>query len=498
MKHSVGAARHAIHYMHMGSAGHVTARAEELHLRGRHNESYFEAQKAIHVDPSSGSTYDRLGVLLHRRSQDLSQDPIYRQLSSHLAHEAVQLFRHALALDPTNGETYYHLAAALGSEVERSTTEAQALFAAGALVAPRHAGLVSNHAFALIGTPGTSSNGDVLSGAALLREQTGAHGIWRVRWQHPTTLLPELFAAPRWARSSCACLLEPLERSSEAMAAEASSLLPRFALQAEGLAYPPEGWRELNVLRRCVDRSDASRAERAALSRTCEALERMLSRAGPGFELLGASFSALLPGTRLRPHCGATNGKLNMHVGLRVPSSRRGLARLRLGEPLAVTIARSRQPELTGQAEERAFYEVAWAEGEGFIWDDSFTHEVLWREPFAASAAAEAKDSPSESSASDAAAHQQSSESSASDAAAHQQPASAALPPLMPLVEAPAACAADVHAEEASDVVAAGELHNETLAAERFSNGEPRIILIVTFSHPALTGGPVCRHDQNV
>ena len=108
-----------INYMHMGSAGHVSARAEELYLRGRHNESYFEAQKAIHVDPSSGSTYDRLGVLLHRRSQDLSQDPIYRQLSSHLAHEAVQLFRHALALDPTNGETYYHLAAALGSEVER-------------------------------------------------------------------------------------------------------------------------------------------------------------------------------------------------------------------------------------------------------------------------------------------------------------------------------------------------------------------------------------------
>ena len=43
--------------------------------------------------------------------------------------------------------------------------------------------------------------------------------------------------------------------------------------------------------------------------------------------------------TRLRPHCGSTNRKLNLHVGLRVPLA--GAARLRLGEPLALSTARA-------------------------------------------------------------------------------------------------------------------------------------------------------------
>lgn len=130
----------------------------------------------------------------------------------------------------------------------------------------------------------------------MLQDATAA-GVWRVRWQHPTTYDAQLtFAAPRWARKSFECLLQPLEGAANAMAEEAVALLPLFAVQAEGLATPAHGWREYNVLRRCVDRSAAGRSERANLTRTCEALEAMVRGAGGGFELLGASFSAMLPG----------------------------------------------------------------------------------------------------------------------------------------------------------------------------------------------------------
>ena len=288
-----------------------TSLAEALHLQSRHAEANFELRSALLLAPHfSGSTYDRLGVLLVRFAQEQSQEATSRDSTKQLSNEAVSLFRRAVSLAPASGDAHYHLAATLSSEAFGAHDEAAAVFAAGARVQPRHAGLVSNAAFALIGRA-ESSRAEVLAGGRLLQDATAAGvwrvlaavalataaGVWRVRWQHPTTYDAQLtFAAPRWARKSFECLLQPLEGAANAMAEEAVALLPLFAVQAEGLATPAHGWREYNVLRRCVDRSAAGRSERANLTRTCEALEAMVRGAGGGFELLGASFSAMLPG----------------------------------------------------------------------------------------------------------------------------------------------------------------------------------------------------------
>lgn len=273
-----------------------TSLAEALHLQSRHAEANFELRSALLLAPHfSGSTYDRLGVLLVRFAQEQSQEATSRDSTKQLSNEAVSLFRRAVSLAPASGDAHYHLAATLSSEAFGAHDEAAAVFAAGARVQPRHAGLVSNAAFALIGRA-ESSRAEVLAGGRLLQDATAA-GVWRVRWQYPTTYDAQLtFAAPRWSRKSFECLLQPLEGAANAMAEEAVALLPLFAVQAEGLATPAHGWREYNVLRRCVDRSAAGRSERANLTRTCEALEAMVRGAGGGFELLGASFSAMLPG----------------------------------------------------------------------------------------------------------------------------------------------------------------------------------------------------------
>jgi aspartyl/asparaginyl beta-hydroxylase (cupin superfamily) len=69
-------------------------------------------------------------------------------------------------------------------------------------------------------------------------------------------------------------------------------------------------------------------------------------------EPVTAQFSALRPGSRIAPHCGVANFFLTAHLGLVTPES----CRLRVGS------------EARG-----------WSEGKGFVFDDSFEHEV-WHE----------------------------------------------------------------------------------------------------------------------
>jgi aspartyl/asparaginyl beta-hydroxylase (cupin superfamily) len=66
---------------------------------------------------------------------------------------------------------------------------------------------------------------------------------------------------------------------------------------------------------------------------------------GPGV----ATLSWLHPGTRIVPHCGASNARLRVHLGLRCPDG----ARLRVGDEI-----------------------LYWEEGKCLVFDDSFEHEV--------------------------------------------------------------------------------------------------------------------------
>jgi aspartate beta-hydroxylase len=61
------------------------------------------------------------------------------------------------------------------------------------------------------------------------------------------------------------------------------------------------------------------------------------------------TLSWLYPGTRIVPHCGGTNARLRVHLGLRVP----GGAQMRVGDQV-----------------------LTWQEGRCIVFDDSFEHEV--------------------------------------------------------------------------------------------------------------------------
>ena len=62
-----------------------------------------------------------------------------------------------------------------------------------------------------------------------------------------------------------------------------------------------------------------------------------------------ACFSAMMPGSHARPHCGTTNAKLRCHLPLQVPEG----CRMRVGNEV-----------------------VRWSEGKLLVFDDSFEHEV--------------------------------------------------------------------------------------------------------------------------
>jgi len=126
------------------------------------------------------------------------------------------------------------------------------------------------------------------------------------------------------------------------MAREARSLLPRYAVQVEGLSRPHGGWRDYEIWRRCGlggFRPGKNKGERAdenndnsgvdklrvsllpppppELAETCAVLRGVA--AGSGALVHSAMFSAIAPGTRLEPHCGPNNGRLVLHVGLSTP-----------------------------------------------------------------------------------------------------------------------------------------------------------------------------------
>lgn len=63
-------------------------------------------------------------------------------------------------------------------------------------------------------------------------------------------------------------------------------------------------------------------------------------------------FSAIEPGVRLKPHVGPTNERLTVHCGMRVPSP---------ADALYIRVGAHRR---------------SWREGECFVFDDSFEHEV--------------------------------------------------------------------------------------------------------------------------
>ena len=102
------------------------------------------------------------------------------------------------------------------------------------------------------------------------------------------------------------------------------------------------------------------------------ALLRRLEAAAPTLRMIRAGYSAVGPGTHLKPHFGMTNGQLKMHLGLVVPRGQGGKAG---GDG-------RRGGEGKGKAKDYcASLRVAntsefWKERKVLFFDDSFEHEV--------------------------------------------------------------------------------------------------------------------------
>ena len=257
-------------------------------------------------------------------------------------------------------------------------------YARGVVAAPRHAGLRSTLGYALL------ASGDGANARRGVRALKSAGGPWEglQPWQHPadvTWSLPPSRPVHAMSRGGLGvqlglglgvglggslggdqplddpawrCVLNTLEAAAPALAQEASAGLERgeFHIQHEGIADPQHGWREQHgLLKHCRERKSATErsatplADSAAeLDSTCATLAAL---ADSGLEIRGAAFSALLPGTRLHPHSGTTNARLTIHLGLNVPAP--GAARLRIGQPTAAAAAAAAAGEEGGQQQQQ-------------------------------------------------------------------------------------------------------------------------------------------------
>lgn len=75
---------------------------------------------------------------------------------------------------------------------------------------------------------------------------------------------------------------------------------------------------------------------------------------GSGGDFINARLSVIRPNTHITPHCGVSNAKLRAHIGLRIPSH---------VSMSGITVGGTH---------------MSWSEGEAFVFDDSFEHEVWW------------------------------------------------------------------------------------------------------------------------
>jgi len=202
-------------------------------------------------------------------------------------------------------------------------------------------------------------------------------GIWYNRWQRPPHFVPSLPAKP-WHDASQFELCRRLEKHGDAIRAEYSAYIERLAsrkawddldttpglgdvggrpgaLHDSGLTKSGR-WQEVPLVTNC-----AVNHEYAELFPQTMKLLRQHGHDATGLALCGGGdviFSVLAPGTRLRPHCGPSNARLTCHLGIRVPWS--------ASQGLHIRVA-AETPR-------------GWEEGRCLVFDDSFEHEVIFKE----------------------------------------------------------------------------------------------------------------------
>lgn len=330
-------------------------------------EAEVNFRAAVRLDPGLEGAYNNLGNLLAGLSRQ---------------HEAADAFYMAIHASPTHAMAYNNLANVLRSDGTGDT----ALRAAGRayvmavrlapayLEAYRNLGNLCKErslwrrsavrayrmALSLLPT-GTGAGGrQVFLNLGETLQWLGHHraanvtfalaverGVWQHAQQRPSHLVEGLRAVPWWRVADVPVVQHLLAPAPlRALIAEGRALLAghRAAFRPYYSPALTEGnWTDVTLA------LSGTRQPGAVHAPQSYAYWESLGEDAVTMVTGSAYFSVLSPGARLRPHCGPTNVRLRVHIGLAVPNG----ATMRVGN------------------ESRP-----WREGEALVFDDSFEHEV--------------------------------------------------------------------------------------------------------------------------
>jgi tetratricopeptide (TPR) repeat protein len=300
---------------------------------GRWNEAAAAYRATLHANPRHAMAYNNLANVLRGGDQG-TDDATMRA--------AGRCYSHAVRLSPTYVEAYRNLGNMLKERPLWRRSAVRAYRSALALQPDGRTVLLNlGETLQWLGRPAAANKTFALA---------VARGVWQHAQQRPSQYVPGLRAAPWWELSEVPELLR-LFRSKETIETlrdEGIALLRRGTpfLNYFSPALVAGKWSDVMLAVAGFRQPGADHAPRSY------ALYEAFGEAVTTMVLGQAYFSVLSPGARLQAHCGPTNARLRVHIGLSVPEN----AAMRVGNETR-----------------------RWREGEAFIFDDSFEHEV-WNE----------------------------------------------------------------------------------------------------------------------
>jgi len=183
--------------------------------------------------------------------------------------------------------------------------------------------------------------------AKAVADQALKDGLWTVEAQRSTHLVPGLTTVKPWWDGTENGLAEVVVALEECFAAVKDELLAKidsdaFQVNKAGGGYG-ENWKQLTLFHNGKEDQRTT----PSFPVTTAAIKNI--QAAMDCKCGSVKFSKLRPGTHIKPHCGPTNMRLRLHLGLVVP------------EGLSITVGGDKR---------------TWMEGKVIIFDDSYEHEV--------------------------------------------------------------------------------------------------------------------------
>ena len=174
-------------------------------------------------------------------------------------------------------------------------------------------------------------------------------GVWSHPMQRPFSYVPNLRATPWWSLTDVPGLTDLFAKHGviDTLMDDGKRLLAQHGSGFRPYLSPAlasGNWTDVTLALQGFRQPGAVIAPRSYAL-----YEKDFGEAATTMVLGSAYFSVLSPGARLRPHCGPTNARLRVHVGIDVPKG------------AAMRVGHETRP---------------WREGEAFVFDDSFEHEV--------------------------------------------------------------------------------------------------------------------------